>query len=227
MSGERPGNSMKGVTENNNFIYFTFALMVLLLCSAVVDSMPDGQNFMVVEVVILVTQIVAFISLDFGTRWRWFVAISFAIILGSNTLRYYTDWSAAPILALTFTLLFYTGVAYSVSRRVLFSGKVTTNVVVGALAIYLLLGLIWATLYLISMEFFPDAFNGITHIYWGDNFTNALYYSFVTMTSLGYGEITPAIPLTRTLAYLQAVIGAFYMAVVVASLVGARRHKHD
>lgn len=218
---------MKVVTEQNNFIYFTLALIALLLCSALVDSLPNGKDLMLVEAVILVTQIVAYISLDFGPRWRWFVAIMFAVILGSNASRYYTDWYAAPISALSFTLVFYVGVAYSVARRVLFSGTVNTNVVVGALAIYLLLGLIWATLYLIAMEFFPNAFNGITHIYWGDNFTNALYYSYITMTSVGYGEITPAIPLTRTLAYLQAVIGAFYMAVVVASLVGARRHTHD
>ena len=52
---------MKGVTEQNNFIYFTLALMALLLCSAVVDSMPDGADYMVVEAVILVTQIVAYI----------------------------------------------------------------------------------------------------------------------------------------------------------------------
>jgi hypothetical protein len=42
------------------------------------------------------------------------------------------------------------------------------------------------------------------------------------MTSVGYGEITPAIAISRTLAYMQAMIGSFYMAVVVASLISAR-----
>ena len=216
----------KHVTDQNNFIYFTLALMALFLCSAVVDSVPGSRGMMLVEILILATQVVAFISLDFGRRWRWFVGCMFAAILVSNALHRFSDWTVLPLTSLTFTLVFYVGVAYSASRRVLFSGQVNINVVIGALAIYLMIGLIWATLYLIALEFFPHAFNGIEHIYWADNFSNALYYSYITMTSVGYGEITPVIPLTRTLAYLQAVLGAFYMAVVVASLVGARRSDH-
>jgi hypothetical protein len=99
---------------------------------------------------------------------------------------------------------------------------VDANTIVGALSVYLLIGLIWATLYLLSLEFFPLAFNGIERENWSDNFSNAVYFSFVTMTSLGYGDVSPALPITRALAYLQAIAGAFYMAIVVASLIGAR-----
>ena len=48
---------------------------------------------------------------------------------------------------------------------------------------------------------------------------------FDTLASLGYGDIIPAIPLTRTLAYLEAIAGTFYLAIVVASLIGARKHR--
>jgi hypothetical protein len=47
-----------------------------------------------------------------------------------------------------------------------------------------------------------------------------MYYSFVTLTTLGYGDVTPVHPFARTLAYLEAVIGQLYVAVLVASLVG-------
>ncbi len=212
------------LTRENNFIYFTLAVIALLLVSALVDSMPDNSDLMLVEGLILVTQIVAYISLDFGRRWRWFVGLMFMLILAANLLRRFTDWESAPVIALCFMLVFFLGVAWTVSRAVLFPDRVTMNIVVGAMAIYLLLGLIWATLYLLVMEFFPHALNGIEHKYWGDNFSPALYYSYITMTTVGYGEITPAIPLTRTMAYLQAIVGTFYMAVVVASLISARRH---
>ena len=214
---------MKYVHEDNNFIYFTIALMMLLLSSAIVDSIPGKHGLMVVEGIILITQIVAYLSLNFGRHWRLFVATMFGVILLANTATRFTDWSAAPITALLFTLIFYVGVALSAAKRVLFPKQVNTNIVIGALSIYLLLGLIWATLYLITLEIFPHAFNGLDHIYWGDNFSNALYYSYITMTSVGYGEITPTITVSRTLAYLQATIGTFYMAVVVASLVSANK----
>ncbi len=214
---------MKTFPTENNFIYFTLALLLLLLSSAIVDSMPETQGLMLVEIVILITHIVAYLSLNFGPRWRYFVISMFLSIALANTLNRFTDLPGMSLVALGFTLAFYLGVALTIARKVLFPKSVNANIVVGALAIYMLLGLIWATLYLITMEFFPDAFNGIEHIYYGDNFSNALYYSYITMTSVGYGEITPAITMSRTLAYMQAMVGSFYMAVVVASLVSARR----
>ena len=90
---------------------------------------------------------------------------------------------------------------------------------------YLLLALIWTVLYLIALEFWPTAINGIQYRDWRDNFGEVAYYSYITMTTVGYGEITPAIPVTRTLAYLQAITGTFYMAIVVASMVGGFSRK--
>lgn len=213
---------MKGVNEENNFIYFTAALVVLLLISALVDTMPQGEGRMLLRIVILATEVVAFISLNFGTRWRGFIGLMVLLIVVAGSLDEFTSVTWAPVFGLISSLIFFLGIAYVVSRRVLFSGAVDFNTIIGALAVYLLIGLIWAVLYLLTLEFFPLAFNGIERENWSDNFSNAAYFSFVTMTSLGYGDISPALPLTRALAYLQAIVGAFYMAIVVASLIGAR-----
>jgi hypothetical protein len=51
------------------------------------------------------------------------------------------------------------------------------------------------------------------------------YYSFVTLTTVGYGDISPVSPATRTLAWVEAVTGQFYLAVIVAGLVGGRRRR--
>jgi hypothetical protein len=52
------------------------------------------------------------------------------------------------------------------------------------------------------------------------NFDSFLYFSFVTLTTAGYGDIAPVNPLIRTLAYLEMVTGQFYLAILVAGLVG-------
>ena len=54
-----------------------------------------------------------------------------------------------------------------------------------------------------------------------------LYFSFVTMTSLGYGDISPVSAIARALAYLEAVSGQFYIAILVAGLVGAHMSRRD
>jgi hypothetical protein len=213
---------MEGVNERNNFIYFTLALVILLLASALVNTMPSSEGRMVFRLIIVATEIVAFISLSFDKQWRGFIATMVVLIIAAGALDELTNMSWTPVLGLLALLAFFLGIAYSVGRRVLLAGNADSNTIIGSLAVYLLLGLIWATLYLLCLEFFPDAFNGIERTNWSDNFSNAAYFSFVTMTSLGYGDISPALPVTRALAYLQAVAGAFFMAIVVASLIGVR-----
>ena len=93
------------------------------------------------------------------------------------------------------------------------------------------MGLIWALLYLFIAQTIPDAFNGLEQLIWYDNFADVAYFSFVTLTTLGYGDISPIIPIARFLVYMEAIVGVFYMAILVASLIGirtsARYDDHD
>ncbi|HHO58670.1 MAG TPA: two pore domain potassium channel family protein, partial [Thiotrichales bacterium] len=86
-------------------------------------------------------------------------------------------------------------------------------------------------LYLFVAQAIPGAFKGLEQLVWYLNFSDVAYYSFVTLTTLGYGDITPVSPIARFLVYMEAVVGVFYMAVLVASLIGmgisdASRKKH-
>ena len=73
----------------------------------------------------------------------------------------------------------------------------------------------------------PNAFNGLAHASWYQNFPVVTYYSFVTLTTLGYGDISPLLPLARFLVFMEAVVGVFYMAILVASLIGVRMSAHQ
>jgi voltage-gated potassium channel Kch len=119
-------------------------------------------------------------------------------------------------------LCFFTWMTWLVARQVLFTGAIDTNKIVGAICIYMLLGLIWAMLYLFIAEVVPASFNGVSHAPWLDNFATAVYFSFVTITTLGYGDISPVTPLARFLVFMEAIVGVFYMAILVASLIGVR-----
>lgn len=212
---------MKYVNSHNNFYIFTAALVFLLLASAIVSSTPDGENHRIMQLGIFVVELVAYFSLNLGARWRWFVIIMLALMFLTNMAREFTDWSAVPMMGLLASLLFFCGMAYAAAKQVLFTGCIERNTIFGAVAVYLLLGLIWTSLYLIALEFWHDGLKGIEYKNWNDNLGITAYFSFVTMTSLGYGDISPTVPVTRTLAYLQAICGAFYLAIVMASLVSA------
>lgn len=213
---------MESLNERNNFIYLTCALVTLLVSSALIDMAPPGLAHRLLQCVVLGTYVVAYLSLNFGIVWRRFVAAMVVALLVSNAAHESIQWQFSGALDLMIMLTFFTGVAVFAARRVLFSGVVNLNTIVGSLAIYLLLGLMWACLYLLALEFSAAAFNGIEYQNWTDNFPVATYFSYVTLTSLGYGEISPAEPVSRVLVYLEAITSMFYMAIVVASLINAR-----
>ena len=100
-------------------------------------------------------------------------------------------------------------------------GSITIHRIEGAVAVYLLLGLTWAGMYEIIQDVWPGAFRFSdpvpdTRI---DVATSLAYYSFVTLTTMGYGDITPVHPVARSAAILEALVGQLFPAILIARLV--------
>jgi len=113
------------------------------------------------------------------------------------------------------TAIFYT------FKRIATENNVSANRIIGAIVVYLLLGVLWSVAYTMVELSWPNSFRGFEvggHSQWDSEW---LYFSFVTMTTLGYGDIAPVSALARVLAYMQAVFGQFYIAILVAGLVSA------
>ena len=208
--------------EQNNFMYLVAALLTLLLALPLFAMFEQGPLQWMTRLLIITTLLFSYLSLDFGRWWGRFVLLALFLLIATSAAHLvYPDYSPSSA-HLVLLLLFFGSMAYSAGRRVLLQGAIDSNRIVGSIAVYLLLGLVWAMLYLLLLEFVPTAIHGIEYQSWEDNFVNVAYFSFVTLTTLGYGDIFPAHPTSSALAYLQAICGAFYMSVVVASLVGAR-----
>lgn len=214
---------MQPVGRHNNFIFFTASLVILLVVSGFAQMLPGQSGALVSHGVTLVTFIVAYITLSFGPNWHRFVGTMMLLALLSIVVGHFLHRPTGDLTRHLVALIFFVGAAYNAAHQVLLSHEVKTNVIVGAMAIYLLLGLIWASAYALIALLDPQAFHGINAADGRTAFAQLLYFSYVTLTTLGYGDITPAMPLTKTLAFLEAIAGTFYLAIVVASLIGARR----
>lgn len=105
----------------------------------------------------------------------------------------------------------------------IFKGQeVTSEILCDALSVYLLFGIIWSFLYYILFQINPGAFV-IPRDYDDYEIVLFIYYSFVTLTTLGYGDILPVSPTARILSVAEAVTGVLYIAVLVAKLVSLYR----
>lgn len=116
-------------------------------------------------------------------------------------------------------VVFFVFVTYYLVKFMRKSARVDVDVIITAVNIYLLMGIISGSLAFLFYQTFPDAYNFPTYIS-EPNFVNFNYYSFVTMSTVGYGDITPRLPQTQTLSYLIAVAGQLYVAIIMAFLVG-------
>lgn len=212
------------ITPENNFFFLTTALIILLLTSALEQVLPSGLLEQVIQGVTLLTFAICLVSLKFEPGWSRFLLTLVLCWVALALLKRWLHVALFDLLGLAMMLCFFLGTLKASARQILFTGgPITGNQVVGSLALFLLLGLVWALLYLVIMEFSPEAFNGLEARPWQDNLNRAIYFSFVTLTTLGYGEITPTHALSQTAVYLEAIVGTFYLAVVVASLVSAKQ----
>jgi hypothetical protein len=106
-----------------------------------------------------------------------------------------------------------------VARAVFGRGRITYHRIVGAVLLYLLIALAFMMLFSFVGLTFVDAFSGSKFEYDSALASRLLYFSFVTLTSTGYGDIVPIHPFARSLCSMEAVIGQLFPAILLARLV--------
>jgi len=97
--------------------------------------------------------------------------------------------------------------------------QVTRDVIAAAIVVYLLIGLLWTFIYMALHLWDSGSFSYNEVEEFRKSYMLA-YFSFVTLTTLGYGDITPLTPQARAFAYIEAIIGQMYLAILIARLVG-------
>ncbi len=209
--------------KQDNFVYLTFALILLLLGTALAQQFFGDSVQRLMQSTTVITLIVAVWGVEsknFLLRKTFIFPIAILIVsITSNRL----DNAGFDQFYLLLLLSFFISTAFKTAKQVLFTGEIDGNKILGAICLYLLMGLIWAVLYTLLQLNFPSSFQMMQqNSQWFMLFPDFVYFSFVTMTTLGFGDISPNLPVARFLVYLEAIVGQFYLAILVASLIGSR-----
>ena len=123
------------------------------------------------------------------------------------------------VLSILMWVVFLVLLAVAILFRVFEEGEINVHRIQGAVAVYLLLGVIWAGCYRLVIEADPTAFNFPSVTDEGSLMSKLVYFSFVTLTTVGYGDITALDTGARSLAMLEALTGQLFPAVLIARLV--------
>jgi Ion channel len=106
-----------------------------------------------------------------------------------------------------------------VARQVFATGRVTYHRIIGAILLYFLISLMFVALFVLVGQLIPKAFSGIAIDDSTALASNLIYFSFVTLTSTGYGDVVPLHPIARSLCNIESIIGQLYPAILLARLV--------
>ena len=163
-------------------------------------------------------------------RGLLFVAILLAIPSGvQHILRPRLTPGFFPLFNLTLSFAFDLWVVVAIFRRVFADLDITSETIFGALCIYLMNGLSFASIYGLVSDLQANSFRldpaVNTHVI-PDRF-DFIYYSFGMMTQLGAAGITAVTDQARSLSITQAILGQLYLAVLISRLVGAYRTRAD
>ena len=139
---------------------------------------------------------------------------------------YFDQSQTAQIFKIISLASFYSYVIFFFARHIFTSPVVRANTVLGAICVYLFIGTIWGSLYTLVEYLAPGSFTGLpptihtteaTQI--ESQFLNLFYYSYITLTTLGYGNIYPSTYLANSLSSAEAIMGQLYLTVLIARLI--------
>jgi hypothetical protein len=214
-----PQTQDRSVEETSRFRFFPVLIAMLVYWGVA----PLLKNFVGIRMVSDVFFSAALISAVYAVaqvRLQWIVATILAVpMIVSVWLLHF--W-AQPVLELVgsiFEVFFFAYTAATILSAVLRASDVSREVIAAAVVVYMFLGMFWAGLYSTLELLFPGSFTvpaGST----GPVSQPFVYFSFTTLTTLGYGDITPVSGAARAFATLEALLGQIYLAVLIARLVG-------
>ena len=213
--------------------YKHLLLLAALLVALVTQPLAAGKHVVARTAydLFLGGVLVVMLFVVFEARWERWTATALALPAMALTVALNM---AAPQLtvpaavAYHISLAAFIGFAVAVIVRDIFRHRaISFDEIVGAFAGYLLLGIMWGSLYVLVELFAPGSFAVSPDIRWqldDVHLRRALfnYLSFATMASLGYNDITAVAPVANTLTWLEVMTSQFYLAVVIAQLVGIK-----
>ncbi len=202
-------------TDRGLSIFLVMIVVVVFVLPSLASLGITGRLFFDIFFSLLLISGIASMS---GRR-RVFVTLA-GISVVALAVRWIDTFNASRLLdvlnllaTITAIILFSTVVLSQVLKK----GPITAHRIQGAIAVYLLLGLAWAHTYDLIEYLSPGSFTGaITD---SARFSSWMYFSFVTLATLGYGDIAPAHPVARSLAVAEAITGQLYLAILIARLV--------
>ncbi|UCD52404.1 MAG: two pore domain potassium channel family protein [Phycisphaerales bacterium] len=220
---QRQLKSRRAWVMEHRFSVLLCALVVVIFAAPIVSVVRERTPTLFSRVLVLACFSLMLLSALFAiSRSRHqliaaaLLSVPSVILLSVNAVQG-NDHVRAWGYVLTILFLGYT--IFLIVAALFRQRTITGDIICASLCAYLLLGMFWAHIYSLTEILLPGSFSRELNVS-GAQSGYAFYHSFVTLSTLGYGDVTPLNPIARVFSYSEAIAGQIYLAVLVARLVG-------
>ena len=218
------------IAQDRYLLVFGLIMLTILANAFLAENFPTGRA--ITLALATVTMLVTLGTSDVGFRMRWFAGGIAGLAVAGILLAEFFGYAGIERLAFALTMIVLGVLTPAViARRIATHPRVTVETVSGAADIYLLIGLLFSVAFALVGALDAGVFHHLADpgqlnaagafFYSSRSVSGAdfLYYSFVTLTTGGYGDVTAASQLGRMLSVIEALIGQLYLVIVVALIV--------
>lgn len=205
-------------SERNIF----FALLISLVFTFAINPFLEGKGIASQLLnVLLVILLIFSVMVVSDTKTSFIIAIFLGVpMLVSNATAFVYTKEEYSIFVASSSALFFTYVIVMLLRKIFTVGIIDINILLGAVCVYFLIGVVWALFYSLIDASVPGSYNVADKQVSSLDMNEFVYFSMVTLTTLGYGDITPVSAPAKSLAAMEALVGQTYLTVIIARLVG-------
>ncbi|NOU45935.1 MAG: two pore domain potassium channel family protein [Bacteroidales bacterium] len=198
-------------------------VFLFLSCITYVFIIPLLPNAITYISSLVLLSIIFYLSaLSIEIKRRQFLILA-TITMMAELISQMLNMTGLLIITRVTSNLFLAFIVYRLILQIANKKEVGLESILEVMSGYFLIGIVYLSIVMFIAQNIPGAYTNMNESI--PFFSDYIYYTFITLTTVGYGDITPALPLTKTLSMAIAVSGQFYVAVVIAIIVGKYSHQ--
>ena len=209
------------IQRNNRFLVLLISLVLFFALYPIVENYLVASLVLNLFFMLIILSGVLAIS---DTRRPLLISLSLALLtVILRWIHYFYQLDLWSILEHGISIIFWFYIAVRLLKFILGQSIITHELIYAAIAVYFIFGLAWASIYQVLEISNPHSFSLSNAEASTQNFVFQMwYFSMVTLTTLGYGDISPVTMTARVFVVLEAIMGQFYIAILIANLIGRR-----
>jgi hypothetical protein len=217
----RSGEGRKAILLKTNIVLLLALVMIIFLVPAI-----PVQSIILTRILLVIIILSGLFAADFSrAAFRILASVGTMVIITSLADLLLPEFRSLNVLVFILITMFFIIVTIALVAHVASAKEVYGSTVLCAINSYLLIGLTLSILLLIVDLVAPGSFNQLIDS--GDGLSSYIYFGFVTLTTLGYGDITPATPVARSLASFTALFGQLYLVIIMAMIIGKYLNRNN